>query len=75
MAQLDEKQLEIEFLQKQFFVSIAVLFALLGWMSTNYIHADILILSLAFIAFFFSVGFVVIVYKKIKLLIREVGEL
>ncbi|SMG65340.1 hypothetical protein BMETH_32951134155, partial [methanotrophic bacterial endosymbiont of Bathymodiolus sp.] len=44
MTKLDEKKLEIDFLQKQFFVSLAVMFALLGWMSTNYIHADILIL-------------------------------
>jgi hypothetical protein len=75
MTKLDEKKLEIDFLQKQFFVSLAVMFALLGWMSTNYIHADILILSLAFGAFIFSVGFVVIVHKKIKSLIREVREL
>jgi hypothetical protein len=32
MSKLDEKKLEIEFLQKQFFVALTVMFALLGWM-------------------------------------------
>ena len=75
MSKLDEKKLEIEFLQKQFFVALAVMFALLGWMATNYAIAASLIISLAFVAFFISVGFVVTVHKKIILLIREVSEL
>lgn len=51
------------------------MFALLSWMATHYINANLLILSLAFVAFFFSAGFVVVVHKRIKLLIREVREL
>lgn len=51
------------------------MFALLSWMATNYMDANLLIMSLAFVAFFFSVVFVVVVHKKIKLLIREVREL
>jgi len=53
MTKLDEKKLEIDFLQKQFFVSLAVMFALLSWMATHYMNANLLILSLAFVAFFF----------------------
>ena len=36
MSELDKKKLQIEFLQKQFFASLAVAFALLGWVVTNY---------------------------------------
>jgi len=75
MTKLDEKKLEIDFLQKQFFVSLAVMFALLSWMATHYMNANLLIISLAFVAFFFSAGFVVVVHKRIKSLIREVREL
>jgi ABC-type multidrug transport system permease subunit len=75
MSELDEKKLEIDFLQKQFFVALAVMFALLGWMASNYTATNNLIIGLAFVAFFFSVGFVVIVHKKIIMLIREVKEL
>ena len=49
MSELDEKKLEIDFLQKQFFVALAVMFALLGWMATNYSKTDTLIIGLAFV--------------------------
>ncbi len=75
MSKLDEKKLEIDFLQKQFFVAIAVMFALLGWMGSNHQKLDILILGLSFIAFLISSIFVIITHKKIKSLIKEVSEL
>jgi len=75
MSELDEKKLEIDFLQKQFFVALAVMFALLGWMATNYLGAESLIISLAFVAFIFSVGFTFTLHRKICLLIREVRKL
>ena len=75
VSELDEKKLEIDFLQKQFFVALAVMFALLGWMATNYSKTDTLIIGLAFVAFLFSTAFVVVIHKKIRLLILEVRKL
>ena len=75
MSELDEKKLEIEYLQKQFFAALAVMFALLGWMVTNYGSTGGLIIFLSFVAFFVAVSFVVVVHKKIIFLIKEVGKL
>jgi hypothetical protein len=75
MSELDKKKLQIEFLQKQFFASLAVAFALLGWVVTNYESTSEYILLLSFFSLLVAVWFVVMVHKKINFLIHEVGKL
>ena len=75
MGELDEKKLEIDYLEKLFFAALAAVFALLGWLASNYESVSLVILVLAFISFLVGVLFVYNVNSKIRKLIREVREL
>jgi hypothetical protein len=41
MSELEEKKAEIAFLEKLFFVGLAAMFAVVGWLVTSYHLADV----------------------------------
>ena len=75
MTKLDIVKADIAFHEKLFFGALAVLVALVGWLASHYQEAAIWLMLLAVIAIFSATGFVVVHYRKIKRLIRQLGDL
>ena len=75
MSELDKKKAELGFWEKVFFALFAVIFAVAGWFSSNYKDADVALLIATSVVFVFAILFVVVVYRKVKRIIDEIGEL
>ncbi|MCO6434091.1 hypothetical protein [Nitrosomonas nitrosa] len=75
MSKLDKKKAELSFWEKVFFALFAAIFGVAGWFSSNYKDADVALLIATSLVFVFAILFLVVVYRKIKRIINEIGEL
>ena len=75
MSELEEKKAEIAFLEKLFFVGLAAMFAVVGWLATSYQTAEVWLLAVAGFSVLASAVVVLRVYRKIKVCIRELRDL
>jgi hypothetical protein len=74
MPKLDELKARLSFAEKMLFASLAIIFALVGWMSGNFDNSNAWLLAGAFAVLLFSTVFCVLSYRYIKRLIEEIGE-
>lgn len=74
MSESESIKADIAFHEKMYFAAIAVLLALIGWISSNYVNVGILHLFLSFLATGFSGAYVVFQYRLIKRLIKELKD-
>ncbi len=75
MGELDKKRVELGFWEKVFFAGLAAVFGLAGWFSANYLTAGLAFLIASSVAFTFTLLFVVVSYRKVQRIIKEIGEL
>ena len=75
MSELDRLKLEIGFHEKMFFSALAVLLALLGWLTIHFETEGLLVLGLAMGSSLITIGVAARSYMKIRALIQKVGEL
>ncbi len=75
MSELDKKKAELSFWEKVFFALFATVLGVSGWFSSNYKDADVALLIATSLVFLFTVVFLIVVYRKIKRIIDEIGEL
>ncbi|EPN3000698.1 hypothetical protein ACTWU3_002035 [Campylobacter coli] len=74
MAKIDELKEELRILKFWLGIVVATILALIGWIATNYQKADWLILVGAGFSIFISICFLIIINKKIKAKIKEIGK-
>ncbi len=75
MSELDKLKLQINFHEKMFFVSLASLLAMLGWIANNLNSSSFEMLLLVLLSAFATVLFGGWHYRKIHALIDKVGDL
>ncbi|EAI3581728.1 TPA: hypothetical protein VCM63_001950 [Campylobacter coli] len=74
MAKIDELKEELGILKFWLGITVATLLALIGWSATNYQKADWFLLVGAVICIFIAIGFLIVINKKIKAKIKEIGK-
>lgn len=74
MSESESIKADIAFHEKMFFVAIAALMALIGWMTANYMIVSSLLLIIVLVVSFFSGIYVVYQYRLIKRLIKELKD-
>ncbi len=75
MAKIDKLKEELGILKFWLGVLVATFLALVGWFATNYQRAEILLFIGALVCILFTLIGIYIVNKKIKLKIKEIGEI
>ena len=71
MSKIDFIKAEIAFYEKLFFASMAVILALIGWVAMQLLLAPVWLIGLSFIAVLCVVYYARDVYKKLRILMRD----
>ena len=71
MSESESIKADIAFHEKMFFAAIAILVTLIGWMASNYLSVDSLVLISALFGIVISSVHVIYQYRLIKQLIKE----
>nr|CDL66958.1 unnamed protein product [uncultured bacterium] len=74
MAKIDELKEELGILKFWLGIVVATLLALMSWIATSYKEADLFLLVSAIVCVFVSIVLLIIVNKKIKAKIKEIGK-
>lgn len=74
MPKIDQLKADIAFHEKLFFAALASIFTLTGWMAANYASSSPWLLFAAFVVTISAAFFGVLQYRKIKQLIKELGQ-
>lgn len=71
MSESESIKAEISFHEKMFFAAIAILVTLVGWMASNYLTANGLVLVFVLFGIVGASAYVIYQYRLIKRLIQE----
>ena len=75
MSELDMRKAELSFWEKLFFASFAAVFGLAGWFTANHEQAGVAFVIASSVAFACAAFMVIVSYRKVQTIIKEIGEI